>query len=143
MTTGVEEKIIALLYNMNLPALRQGALSLQQRAPASRLRLPKIRTSQSERHLVINSTSTVAIRVLSTVRRNKSSSAKTDPGQKLHRTDQPEIPTASFGELGASKTVKIVVIVVLSIFGTMESIFWIKVLWAKFGPAPKDDPVNE
>jgi len=38
----------------------------------------------------------------------------------------------SWKELGANKTVKWVVIIFISIIGTMESIFWIKVIWAKF-----------
>lgn len=40
----------------------------------------------------------------------------------------------SFKELGANRTVKIVVIIVLSIAVTVESVFWGKLLWAKFGP---------
>jgi len=43
-----------------------------------------------------------------------------------------EIPIAKFSELGASRTVKIVVIVALTIGGTMETIFWTKVIWRKF-----------
>ncbi|KAH8587456.1 hypothetical protein B0O99DRAFT_481996, partial [Bisporella sp. PMI_857] len=42
---------------------------------------------------------------------------------------------AKFSELGATKTVKVVVIICLCIAGTMETIFWTRVLWEKFGPA--------
>jgi hypothetical protein len=49
----------------------------------------------------------------------------------------------SFKDLGANRTVKIVVITVLMIFGTLESIFWVKVLWAKFGPAPRIETPRE
>lgn len=43
-----------------------------------------------------------------------------------------EIPIARFSELGASRTVKVVVIIALTIGGTLETIFWSKVLWRKF-----------
>jgi len=42
------------------------------------------------------------------------------------------MPAFSFKGLGASRAVKITVLVCLSILGTMESVFWFKVLWAKF-----------
>src|SRR4051794_9505753 len=44
----------------------------------------------------------------------------------------PQLPKFSFKELGASRTVKYVVIVALTIGGTMESIFWIQMIRAKF-----------
>lgn len=44
-------------------------------------------------------------------------------------------------ELGANRTVKIVVIMALMIAGTAESIFWGKLLWAKF--APEDGKEDE
>ena len=48
------------------------------------------------------------------------------------QNQNPEIPTAKFSELGASRTVKIVVIIALTIGGTMETIFWTKVIWEKY-----------
>lgn len=44
----------------------------------------------------------------------------------------PSLKAVSFKDLGASCTVKVVVIVCLSIIGTMESITWGSLLWAKF-----------
>lgn len=58
------------------------------------------------------------------------STGKVPPGP----TENPSYPSFDFKELGASRIVKIVVIVAISIGGTMESIFWAQVLWAKFGP---------
>ena len=43
-------------------------------------------------------------------------------------------PTSSLRELGANRTVKIVVVGCISVLATIESIFWAKVAWAKFGP---------
>ena len=53
----------------------------------------------------------------------------------------PEIPTNpsfSLEDLGANRTVRVVVMASLSIIATMESLFWIKVAWAKFGPSKED-----
>ncbi|KAF2806447.1 uncharacterized protein BDZ99DRAFT_466021 [Mytilinidion resinicola] len=60
----------------------------------------------------------------------------------------PKIKNPSFGgaslkELGATRTVKIVVIIALTIAGTAESIFWAKVLWAKFAPSSEDEGGEE
>ena len=55
----------------------------------------------------------------------------------------PETPTNPFSlhDLGANRTVKVVVMASLSIIATMETIFWIKVGWAKFGPNKGDRSV--
>lgn len=34
-----------------------------------------------------------------------------------------------------SKPIKMVVIAILTVFGTMETVFWAKLLWAKIAPA--------
>lgn len=49
----------------------------------------------------------------------------------------------SLKELGANRTVKIVVIIALTIGGTAETIFWAKMLWAKFGPGEKEEEEDE
>jgi len=49
----------------------------------------------------------------------------------------PSFGGASFKDLGANRTVKIVVYSFLGVAATLESIAWTKFLWAKFGPAPK------
>lgn len=54
-----------------------------------------------------------------------------------------EIKAAKFSELGASRTVKIVVIIAVVIGGTMETIFWTKVLWAKFFGAAEEKGEGE
>ncbi|KAE8440700.1 hypothetical protein EG329_006786 [Mollisiaceae sp. DMI_Dod_QoI] len=51
----------------------------------------------------------------------------------------PSIPSASFKDLGASRTVKIVVVTFLAIAGTMETIAWTKFLWMKFGASADGD----
>jgi hypothetical protein len=54
-------------------------------------------------------------------------------------SENSELPSFSFKDLGANRTVKIVVIVALTIGGTAESVFWAQMLWAKFGPEKKED----
>lgn len=66
---------------------------------------------------------------------------KSDGDKKTPVEDQ-SLPSFKFSDLGASKRVRLVVITALVIYGTLESIFWMQVLWAKFGPAPKDEDVK-
>jgi hypothetical protein len=69
------------------------------------------------------------------------------PPHKLASSTQasgnPSYPTFSFKDLGASRTVKIVVIAGMSVIGTIESIFWIKVIWAKISPSPQGEPKSD
>jgi hypothetical protein len=58
-------------------------------------------------------------------------SANTSP--KSDSTN-PTYPAFSLQGLGMSKPIKIVVIAILTVFGTMESVFWAKLLWAKISP---------
>jgi hypothetical protein len=41
----------------------------------------------------------------------------------------PEIPSFSLDSLGLSKTTKTVVLVILGVFGTIESWFWVQTIW--------------
>ena len=75
----------------------------------------------------------------------------TDSGspQRATQSQKPEskigkspYPAFSFQGLSTNSTVKIVVIAALSVFGTIESIFWAKVLWAWVSP-PKIEKENE
>ncbi|KAI1139008.1 hypothetical protein F5Y05DRAFT_358779 [Hypoxylon sp. FL0543] len=50
-----------------------------------------------------------------------------------------ELPAFSFEGLGMSRNTKIAVIVILSIFGTIESIFWIKWIWNWFSGTKGDE----
>jgi len=52
-------------------------------------------------------------------------------------TQNPGMVAAKFSELGATRTVKIVVIVVVSVLATMETLFWIRVGWQRFGWSTK------
>jgi hypothetical protein len=45
---------------------------------------------------------------------------------------------ASFKDLGANRTVKMVVYSFLGVVATLESVAWTKFLWVKFGPGPKE-----
>lgn len=53
-------------------------------------------------------------------------------------SENPSDMAFSFKDLGASRGVKIVVLTALTVFGTIESVFWAKVLWAKISPAPEE-----
>jgi len=46
---------------------------------------------------------------------------------------------ASFKDLGANRTVKVVVYVSLGVIATVESVAWGKLLWARFGPEEGED----
>ncbi|KAK0099469.1 hypothetical protein ONS96_008306 [Cadophora gregata f. sp. sojae] len=46
----------------------------------------------------------------------------------------PSFGAASFKELGATRTVEVVVYIAIGIMGTVETFTWSKFLWAKFGP---------
>ncbi|KAF7852716.1 hypothetical protein EAF04_010910 [Stromatinia cepivora] len=65
------------------------------------------------------------------------SNTSTPPKEKSAKTNLKENQNPSIGlnfkDLGATKTVKWVVIVAISIVGTMETIFWTKVLMVKLG----------
>lgn len=50
----------------------------------------------------------------------------------------PSYPAFSLDDLGASRTVKVVVIVCLTVLGTLESVVWGKALWAKTSPSPEE-----
>jgi hypothetical protein len=75
------------------------------------------------------------------------STSKDGPSSKTPPTPphngNPSFGAANWKELGGSRTVKIVVITALTIAGTVETIFWTKVLWAKFGPAKVVDGGSE
>ncbi|MCJ1254372.1 hypothetical protein MMC24_002187 [Lignoscripta atroalba] len=58
-------------------------------------------------------------------------------------SQNPSYPTFSFQDLGANRTVKVVVIVCLTVLGTMESIFWVQVLWAKISPPSPSEEISE
>ncbi|KAK6344945.1 hypothetical protein TWF718_006895 [Orbilia javanica] len=53
-----------------------------------------------------------------------------------------EMPKVNWKDLGASRTVKIVVIVALSIVGTMETIFYVKLFMKRFFP-DEEESVDE
>lgn len=48
-------------------------------------------------------------------------------------SSEPSYPAFSLRDLGANRATKITVLVCLSILGTMETIFYAKMLWAKMG----------
>jgi hypothetical protein len=75
------------------------------------------------------------------------------PSSRLFSTEPPPKPGfpppnpsfggANFKDLGANRTVKIVVYSFLGVVATLESIAWMRFLWAKFGPAPKEGGEGE
>ncbi len=74
--------------------------------------------------------------LLPTINRSLFSQKPDRPASDL--PSKPSFPAASFKDLGASRTVKVVVIVCLWIIGTMESITWGRLLWAKFSPSVEE-----
>ena len=65
------------------------------------------------------------------------------PASSTQVSGNPSYPAFSFKDLGASRTVKIIVIAGLSVIGTIESIFWIKAIWAKISPSPQEEPKSD
>ncbi|KAF3120336.1 hypothetical protein TWF703_002646 [Orbilia oligospora] len=63
-------------------------------------------------------------------------------GSNLTEGIHHEMPKMSWKDLGASRTVKIVVIIALSIVGTMETIFYVKLFMRKFFPR-EENPVED
>jgi hypothetical protein len=62
------------------------------------------------------------------------STSKNDKPQKSPgnpSSGNPSYPAFSFEGLGANRTTKVAVIACLTVVGTIESIFWAKVLWPK------------
>ncbi|CAJ2508009.1 Uu.00g091950.m01.CDS01 [Anthostomella pinea] len=76
--------------------------------------------------------------------------SKTQHGSSQHGSDpsKPQspddpLPSFSFDGLGMSRNVKIVVIVVLSIFGTMETVFWAKAIWRWWNKEEEEEDDDE
>ncbi|KIV78878.1 hypothetical protein PV11_06483 [Exophiala sideris] len=73
-----------------------------------------------------------------TISRPSSSSRRPNAdtqGPKPLRADDSPYPPFSFAGLGASRTVKITVLIALGIIGTAETVFYVKALWHYFsGP---------
>jgi len=69
----------------------------------------------------------------------QSSSQPSKPQQHAPNPGSDMKATLSFKELGATRTVKIVVIVAICILGTAETIFWVQVGWRKFFGGTKED----
>ncbi|KAI0898001.1 hypothetical protein F4806DRAFT_386448 [Annulohypoxylon nitens] len=57
--------------------------------------------------------------------------------------EEPPPMNFSFEGLGLTKNTKIAVIVIISIFGTIETIFWIKTIWRWFSGAKNDESENK
>lgn len=62
----------------------------------------------------------------------RTASSQNNPQNNNNNSQQ--LPSANFKDLGATRTVKIIVISFLSVIATLETITWTKLLWAKFGP---------
>ncbi|KAF2470989.1 uncharacterized protein BDR25DRAFT_28799 [Lindgomyces ingoldianus] len=80
-------------------------------------------------------------------RQDASSSHKSTPQSPKPRPasgSQGVLPNLNLIELiGGNRAVYYTVLVILSIFGTIESIFWIKVIYAKFFAAEEEDEGEE
>lgn len=101
----------------------------------------------SRRHLVFPHTSTInphaprsptpiAISNFSTSRHRLAT--KQPPKDSSKSPEEPPPMNFSFEGLGMSRNTRIAVLVILSIFGTIESIFWISWIWELF-TGKKDD----
>jgi len=58
---------------------------------------------------------------------------------KPSSNQNPSMGGASFKDLGASRTVKVVVYVSLGVIATVESVAWGRFLWGRFGAGRKGE----
>lgn len=117
---------------MLLPLVSRATSSIQQALPhtAKRIRpqfptypppsTPRFITSQTEK---------------------SSSDELQAPRRPSASSEPPANPSFSLQDLGANRTVRVVVVASLSIIATMESMFWIRVGWAKFGQSKEEGSV--
>ena len=118
---------------MLLPLVSRATSSVQQALPhriAKRIRpqsptypppsTPRLITSQTE---------------------NSSNGSLQAPRRPSESSEPPANPSFSLQDLGANRTVRVVVVASLSIIATMESMFWIRVGWAKFGQSKEEGGV--
>ncbi|KAJ8058193.1 hypothetical protein OCU04_012392 [Sclerotinia nivalis] len=90
-------------------------------------------TSRSTNTIHAHELSTFDPRRYAEHKSNTSAPAKEKPAKSNLKENQNPSIGINFKDLGATKTVKWVVVVAISIAGTMETIFWTKVLMAKLG----------
>lgn len=120
------------------------ALSLSTTPPQNLIRSSFKRHDQFFLHKSILSASPRARIPHRSYSTQPSSSNKTTPespeNSTEHNNNNDDMPDvfATLKSLNMSRTTKLVVYTALIIMATAESVFWIKVLWAKFGPAQKD-----
>ena len=80
---------------------------------------------------------------LSTAKRDRTPNARLrKPASTVSPSQNPSNAAFSFESLGANRTIKVIIIGCLTVVGTIESLFWAKVLWAKISPSSveKGDP---
>lgn len=100
------------------------------------------RTANNRNLTLLSAQQSTFSRRLSTFNTKDNGSQKAEPQKRQSDAASPQNPsylTFSFDGLGASRGVKVVVIAGLTVLGTMETIFWSKLLWAKFSPVPEDE----
>ncbi|KAJ6781413.1 hypothetical protein PWT90_02250 [Aphanocladium album] len=107
------------------------------RSSAMRSRLAGTRQAAALLHSQRALMSTSARRLADTGKSSAASTTTTAPASQAKQTasgesqngGNPELPTFSLDGLGVSKNMKIFLIVVLSIFGTMETWFYCKAIY--------------
>jgi len=69
---------------------------------------------------------------------SKTDKPQTPPSPGSPSSGNPSYPAFSFEGLDANRTIKATVIACLTVVGTIESIFWAKVLWAKMSKSSEE-----
>ncbi|KAH7419639.1 hypothetical protein BKA64DRAFT_699667 [Cadophora sp. MPI-SDFR-AT-0126] len=109
---------------------------------ASRLRLPTIHIHQPRLHQSFPSPISQSSHSSKSFSTNVRLHAQNSSPSKPPLPPNPSFGATSFKELGATRTVKIVVYTAVFIIGTAETFTWSKFLWAKFGPKEEDAVVE-
>lgn len=90
-------------------------------------------TSRSTNRIHAHKLSTFDPQRYAEYKSNTSAPPKEKPAKSELKENQNHSIGLNFKDLGATRTVKWIVVVALSIAGTIETVFWTKVLMAKLG----------
>ncbi|KAI1410919.1 hypothetical protein F5Y13DRAFT_166559 [Hypoxylon sp. FL1857] len=116
---------LAVTARNSAGAVSRGRLIFPCR-PTANSHIPKTSTSATSRNLSSSSPSL----------------EKKQPTKDSPKSPE-ELPSFSFEGLGMSRNTRIAVIVILSIFGTIETIFWIRWIRNWFSGTKDDEPESK
>ncbi|KAI1452931.1 hypothetical protein F4805DRAFT_445510 [Annulohypoxylon moriforme] len=115
-------------------AVRNGA------GTVTRGRIVSPNRSITNPHISQSSTSTSISNISTSSAKFATKKSTRDPQKS---PEEPPPMQFGFEGLGLSRNTKIAVIVIISIFGTIETIFWVQWIWRWFSGAKNDESENK